>query len=461
MRESRTQDEPVPEYDVSELAIAVAGKHVDVWELEVPLERPVALAEDLCHHRIDGKHLWIGVGRGVLVSLDDDEHGILSALRSGRSPAELLATGDPLELSALTGVLTRCAEAGLLRDFVGHHDECELAPGRHARIHLTARCQLRCVHCYASSGPEAAVTGELSTPEWIRVIDAVAAAQAQTVLFTGGEPLLRDDCAALLRHAAARGLEVTLFTNGLLVEKKLPEFRGAVRLVQVSLNGPDERSNDAIRGRSTFRRAMRAIEVLVRSGTPVRIGMTVMESNWVAIRDGFREFTAGFAGADVRFHLGLGVCRHGRGAALRDGLDLEAVRREVDLLLEAANGPVGRRITRKTVSCGYCEQLVIGPDGGVYPCHLLEGRLGHVFDKPLEDWHGILRDTAARYSVDRIEGCDQCDLRHLCGGTCRVVNAQETGSAFRTTCTAHDRTARYRTLVRLFAPTKRGGLCNG
>lgn len=242
------------------------------------------------------------------------------------------------------------------------------------------------------------------------------------------------------------------------MEKRLPAFAGAVSLVQVSLNGPDEASNDPIRGKGTFGRVMRAIELLVAAKVPVRIGMTVMERNWAAIRSGFQAFAERFAHNGVRFHLGHGVCRYGRGESLDDRLDLDEVRPIIEQFLEAANGPPGRRITRKTTNCGYCEQLVIAPDGGVYPCHLLHGVLGHIDDRPVRDWHRVLRETEERHLVHTISGCAECDLRNLCGGTCRVINEQTTGSKWITTCTSQQRAARYHNLVSLFhKSTQKGG----
>jgi len=420
---------------------------------EIPCDQPILIIAGLSHHGVGGRHLWIGVEDGVLLVLDEDEHRLFLRLRGARSPLDALTDGAPgweHQWQAIANLVTRCAEAGFIRDIPGFHESGSIAPEQYVRLHVTARCQLECVHCYASSGPRASADQELPGEHWRRVLDAVAREGGRSVLFTGGEPLVRSDSAGLMCHAAGLGLQVTLFTNGLLVGKYLREFAPAVSLVQVSLNGPDEASNDAIRGAGTFRKIMRAISLLIEAGVPVRIGMTVMEQNWPAIRDGFLPFAARFAGAAVRFHLGYGVCHYGRGSTLGDRLDLEQVRPVLEAYLESANGPPGRRITRKTTNCGYCEQLVVGPDGGVYPCHLLHGRLGHIDDRPLPEWHRILRETAQRHLVDTISGCATCDIRNLCGGTCRVINEQTTGSKWVTTCAPRDREARYGNLVHLF-----------
>jgi hypothetical protein len=108
-----------------------------------------------------------------------------------------------------------------------------------------------------------------------------------------------------------------------------------------------------------------------------------MEKNWFAIKTGFRAFARRFAGSPLKFHLGYGVCNYGRATFLDDRLDLEEAREILDELMAEANQDQDRRITRKTTSCGYCEQLVVAPDGMVYPCHLLHGALGPLDRQPL------------------------------------------------------------------------------
>jgi radical SAM protein with 4Fe4S-binding SPASM domain len=300
------------------------------------------------------------------------------------------------------------------------------------------------------SGPHIHASTEMPPDQWRRLIDDIASAGGRSVLFTGGEPLIRCACTGLIRHAKNSGLQVTLFTNGLMVGKRLAAIKDHVDLVQVSMNGPDAATNDPIRGEGTFRAATDAVDLLVGAGVQVRIGITVMERNWPALKERFRQLVERYEGSSVNFHLGYGLCRYGRAKSIDDQLDLEEIRPELNEMVVSANRIQTPRVTRKTVNCGYCEQLVVAPDGQVYPCHLLDGTLGHIWDKPLSAWYAYLRETARLHSVDRIRGCRDCDLRNLCGGTCRVINRQETGSKWLTTCTEKERRARYRNLVRLF-----------
>ncbi len=105
-----------------------------------------------------------------------------------------------------------------------------------ASIELTYRCNLHCGHCYCPPGDRSA---ELSTEELRGVIDRLAELGTLFLLLTGGDPLLRKDFAELYRHAKERGLLITVFTNGTLIDdriaalwEELPPY-----LVEISLYG--------------------------------------------------------------------------------------------------------------------------------------------------------------------------------------------------------------------------------
>ncbi len=422
-------------------------------------EIPLKWEDALSHHKIDKLHLWIGVDQGILIVLDEKQNSIFQHLLNGLSPSAILNMWCQGKIKkqqiydkwqAIRLVIARIAKAGFIDGVDGRRDVRQSSPGKFARLHITRRCQLRCIHCYAMSGPHIDSATEMPPDQWRQLIEEIAETGGKSVLFTGGEPLIRNSCTSLIRHAKRQRLKVTLFTNGLLVGKHLDAFKNHVDLVQVSLNGPDKTTNDPIRGKGTFQAATNAVDLLVEACVPVRIGITVMEQNWPALRDRFQQLVGRYEGTGVAFHLGYGLCSHGRAKSIDDRLDLQQIRAELDDMRTLANGIQPEIIARKTVNCGYCEQLVVASDGQVYPCHLLEGALGHIWDKPIRGWHTTLSETARLHRVDKLQTCSDCDLRNLCGGTCRVINHQETGSKLISTCSKEDRNARYQNLVRMF-----------
>lgn len=78
------------------------------------------------------------------------------------------------------------------------------------------RCNLHCMHCYADSH-DRDYPGELTTEEGRRLLEDLAAFGVPTVLFSGGEPLMRPDLFELAAHARGLGLRCVLSTNGTLI----------------------------------------------------------------------------------------------------------------------------------------------------------------------------------------------------------------------------------------------------
>jgi MoaA/NifB/PqqE/SkfB family radical SAM enzyme len=107
-------------------------------------------------------------------------------------------------------------------------------------LELTRRCNFRCAHCYA--GPALRADGEMDTATWQLLMDEAAEAGCLGLVLTGGEPLLRPDFATLHTHARKRGMEVTVFTNAVLVDEAVANLfhEWPPREVEVTVYGLTE-----------------------------------------------------------------------------------------------------------------------------------------------------------------------------------------------------------------------------
>lgn len=408
---------------------------------------PLPLVGQLSYRQVAGANLWIGVKEGIAIVLDSTEQSLFQQLVEGTPPAHA-GPGDPA--GATNRLLARLGAAGFIRGIEGYVDEWIPAPGRFMRIHLTRLCNLACKHCYADSSPFVDTSDQMATEDWLRVIDDFAAAGGERILYTGGEALTHPDCALLLRRSRERGLNVTLFSNGVLVGRHLDLIKQTVDQVQISIDGPDASTNDPIRGLGTFKRARDAVEILLEAGVPVRVSMVVMEENIADIRARFLPFARDWTARGVDWRLGYGVAHYGRGEEIGDTYAIQDVRPVVDALLEELQGSQGPVIARKTSGCGYAEQIVVAPDGAIHPCHLLDGKITHVKDQPMAELIQRLEATSRDYGVDNTEGCNRCDIRHLCGGGCRIQNGKTIGNRRVANCTAEDKMHRLENLVDVF-----------
>ena len=367
-------------------------------------------------------------------------------LVAGESPAAVAARSEG-GWQPLLNLIGRLGSAGFVCGMRGHVEQRPNSPQIQARFHLTQACQLECIHCYADSSPHVDRTGELPFERWQRLTDDFARHGGQRLLFSGGEALMYRGCTDLMQQAKDSGLDVTLLTNGLLVPRYLEEIHATVKEVQVSLDGPTAEVNDRVRGKNTFPHILKAIDMLVERGTNTRVGMSVMAANWEEWKKGFLELTSRYEGAEnIEFYLSSGITSWGRGDEI-DSVDSQVTGPVVMDLLHKVNPEIGPKITRFAAGCGYFEQLVVDPWGRVHPCHLLDGAVAHVDDYPYLELIRVLEESRDLFSVDHIEGCKDCDIRYLCGGSCRVMNGKEAGTRLVTDCTPADYQFRLRNLV--------------
>lgn len=130
---------------------------------------------------------------------------------------------------------------------------------------LTYACNLACIHCLSSSGRRD--PNELSTAEALALIDEMADLKIFYVNVGGGEPLIRQDFFELLDHAVDRGVGVKFSTNGTRLDKVRAKRLAETEYVdvQISVDGADAATNDAVRGTGSFAAATRAMDNLAEA----------------------------------------------------------------------------------------------------------------------------------------------------------------------------------------------------
>ncbi len=114
---------------------------------------------------------------------------------------------------------------------------------------VTSACNLACKHCRA----EAKLTpneDELTNKEGKELLESIAQVGNPIVIFTGGEPIMREDIFDLIAYTKSLGLKPVLSPNGTLitrqVAKKIKEL--SIQRVSLSIDGPDAKSHNEFRG---------------------------------------------------------------------------------------------------------------------------------------------------------------------------------------------------------------------
>lgn len=145
---------------------------------------------------------------------------------------------------------------------------------------LIRRCNLTCVHCYATSA-DRDFAGELSTDEVFAVMEQLKACGVPALVLSGGEPLLRPDILAIGRRAKELGFYTGLSSNGTLITPALAAALADVGFdyVGVSLDGMEATHDRFRRLDGGFRRALAGLRLARDAGLKVGVRTTFTEDN--------------------------------------------------------------------------------------------------------------------------------------------------------------------------------------
>jgi radical SAM protein with 4Fe4S-binding SPASM domain len=305
-------------------------------------------------------------------------------------------------------------------------------------LELTARCNLRCVHCYLG-GPvrRQRARDELDTAAWLEILDGIAAAGCLHLLLTGGEPLLRRDFEAIYRRAKRLGMLVTVFTNGTRISERLIRlFRELPpRLVEVSLYGATPATCAAITGSATAHaRPRRGVERLHAAGVRLALKTILMRENAAELDD-----LAAYArslGVPFRLDAAINPRLDGVRDVLAHRLDPEeTVEKE---LADAARRRQWSLFQSKyetlpedphLYACGAgMTAFHVDSDGTLRPCLMVPEPTADLHRVQfLEAWREVMPRLHDRMA-DRDFPCTRCEARLVCG-SCPAFFELETGSA--------------------------------
>lgn len=187
----------------------------------------------------------------------------------------LLVLQIMLNLTKLYGGISQPADA--LR--YGHgHGAPKLASERRPIVvwNITRRCNLKCMHCYSNSEAKF-YPGELDWGQMESVADDLASFKVPAVLLSGGEPMIHPRFFDLARLLRAKGLRVTVSTNGTMIDRTAAQALKEMDItyVGISLDGIGA-THDYFRGREgTFDKVVQAFEHCVAVGQKVGLRLTL------------------------------------------------------------------------------------------------------------------------------------------------------------------------------------------
>lgn len=295
-------------------------------------------------------------------------------------------------------------------------------------MELTLRCNLRCVHCYITASKSysglAGGRPELSTAEFCRIIDEVAAEGCLSLLLTGGEPLLRGDFLEIYRHAKRRGMLLILFTNGTLLNQQIVEElrEWPPRRVEITLYGRTQETYERVTGvPGSHARCLAGIELLLKHEVPLGLKTMAMSLNRHEL-GAMQAFAAGL-GVEFRYDALLNGCLDGSDAPRQYRLSPEEVvaldmadqerlsqwRAFFDRYSEVERDPSALFVCGAGLS-----RFHVDPVGYMSICMMVRKDQYDLRSGSFRDgWRGHAREVRFRTLASE-NGCNHCSLASVC-----------------------------------------------
>jgi PqqA peptide cyclase len=310
---------------------------------------------------------------------------------------------------------------------------------------LTYRCNLQCPYCYNPLALRE-YRDELSTDEWCAVLKSAAALGVVQAHFSGGEPTLRQDLAALVGAASRAGLYTNLITQGtFLDDAALDQLLGAgLDHVQISIQAPQQAQADRIAGATAHAKKMEALRRVLEREVAVTLNCVLHRLNHDAVGEVIalaeRLEIRRLELANVQFY---GWAYRNRAALMPT---IEQVRRGESIVAAARERLRGRMEIvyvlpdyfgeyPKPCMSGWAREFVtVTPNGTVLPCPAAEAiqelSFESVRDRSLgEIWESSPAFARYRGTAWMPEPCKSCDRREVDWGGCRCQAFLLTGNA--------------------------------
>ena len=319
---------------------------------------------------------------------------------------------------------------------VEHLAPFQVRPSAPYRMDLavTYRCNNDCPHCYNA---RERTFGEANTEDTKRMIDKIWQLGIPHMVFTGGEPTIRNDLPELIRYASGLGLICGMNTNArrLINTDYLSELVDAgLDHMQVTVESYDAEIHNQLVNAKAFDQTIRGLQNALSTNLYMMTNTTMLRGNVHTIPETL-DFLANLGVPTIGLNA---LIYSGHGKTVGTGLAAG----ELTPILEMATEKTRQRGQRliwytPTQYCGFDPQglslgvkgctaalynMCLEPNGDVLPCQSYYKPVGNILRQPWESiWeHPLCVSLRERQNVPA--KCTGCGLFSECGGGCPLEN---------------------------------------
>lgn len=303
----------------------------------------------------------------------------------------------------------------------------------HISWNTTQKCNLYCKHCYRDSGPDK-LKNELSNKESKKLLREIKQAGFRIIVFSGGEPLLRDDIFDLISYSKSLGMRSLMGSNGTLITKRVARKLKECGLdyIAVSIDSLNPKKHDEFRGvKGSFNRAVKGIKNCIEKDIKVQVNCTLTKDNLKEIDD-IIEFSKELKVSSCHMLFLVDIGR-GKNINQMNKSDYKTainkiISKEIDIRAKPTCAPqykVEALINKKEKPQGrgciagisYCSIL---PNGDVHICPYADVKVANIREESFDSiWENnqIFKDLR---DFTKYKGkCGKCKYINICGG-CRA-----------------------------------------
>lgn len=397
-------------------------KHV---EKEISLDYHFNFPAIIDTVKYGGKILEIAREEGNWIVLDNEhQQSFFDSLRTNSIMAAMQLTECPQEDAMW-----------VLTQLIARHFEKRVRYQRTTpimQLYLTNNCNMRCPHCYMFAGNP--LKDEMKTQEIKDLLKSYRQSGGRDVKLTGGEIATRSDLLEIIDYAHEIGLRIDLLTNGTLWNKDdIIHVASIINTIQVSIDGFNEASNSKIRGKGNFEKALLTVDEFIKAGATVKVAITANYSPNIAEEvDAYANFAKSlerkYKGKRFSIQIATGLMpgRYGKLTKKQD-IAYQAATLEMnnkflgcyDIKDEEYIKRHRSGIVLTNCSYGY---PTIAANGDVHLCPITEATspVANIRTNSWEEIIKILHQGHFLSETKNLEPCNQCELKSICGGDCRL-----------------------------------------